>query len=91
MKYCNNDVKCYSKCGGDVTPGYQQGEDHIRDISISVCISTVKTRSLTVLNRDNNDVILTVSGLIVSEPLVPFVGFAEVRSVSALLFIGKFT
>ncbi|XP_064596362.1 uncharacterized protein LOC135462970 [Liolophura sinensis] len=80
MEYCGDEVKCYSHSGGEIKPGYLQDRRYTRPHHLGVYLDC-DDHTLTVLDCDNNQVIGTVSDVIVTQPLVPWVGF-YVRSGS---------
>ncbi|XP_064596315.1 uncharacterized protein LOC135462930 [Liolophura sinensis] len=91
MVYCGDEVRCYSHSGGgEIKPGYLQWRRYTRPHHLGVYLDC-DDQSLTVLDCDNNQVMYTDSGVVVTEPLVPSVGFC-VRSgsvsVSARLVTG---
>ncbi|XP_064595917.1 E3 ubiquitin-protein ligase TRIM21-like [Liolophura sinensis] len=88
MLYSGDEVKCYSHCaGGEIKPGYLQDRRYTRPHHLGVYLDC-DDHKLTVLDCDNNQVMYTVSGVIVTEPLVPWVEFVGYGSVSARLVTG---
>ncbi|XP_064596064.1 probable E3 ubiquitin-protein ligase MID2 [Liolophura sinensis] len=92
---CRGDeVRCYSHRGGEIKPGYLQGRRYTRPLRMGLYLDC-DDQSLTVLDCHNNQVIGTVSGVVVTEPLVPWVEFyvwsgsmSASGSVSARLVTG---
>ncbi|XP_064595921.1 E3 ubiquitin-protein ligase Trim36-like [Liolophura sinensis] len=88
MMYRGDEVECYSHSGGEIKPGYRQCRRYTRPHHLGVYLDCDE-HTLTVLGCDNNQVIGTVSGVIVTEPLVPWVEFGVASgSVSARLVTG---
>ncbi|XP_064596463.1 probable E3 ubiquitin-protein ligase MID2 [Liolophura sinensis] len=90
--YYGDEVWCYSHSGGEIKPGYLQWRRYTRPHHLGVYLDC-DDQTLTVLDCDNNQVMYTVSGVIVTEPLVPSVGFyvgslSGSVSVSARLVTG---
>ncbi|XP_064596000.1 E3 ubiquitin-protein ligase Midline-1-like [Liolophura sinensis] len=89
MVYRGDEVRCYShRGGGEIKPGYLQWRRYTRPHHLGVYLDCDE-HTLTVLDCDNNQVMYTVSGVIVTEPLVPWVEFCVWSgSVSARLVTG---
>ncbi|XP_064614755.1 probable E3 ubiquitin-protein ligase MID2 [Liolophura sinensis] len=88
MEYCGDEVECYSPCGGDIKPDYLQDRPYTRPHHLGVYLDC-DDQTLTVLDCDNNQVMYTDSGVVVTEPLVPWVRFCVgPGSVSARLVTG---
>ncbi|XP_064596599.1 uncharacterized protein LOC135463219 isoform X2 [Liolophura sinensis] len=82
MVYSGDVVRCYShRGGGEIKPDYQQWRRYTRPHHLGVYLDCDE-HTLTVLDCDNNQVMCTVSDVIVTEPLVPSVGFVGYGSVS---------
>ncbi|XP_064596360.1 E3 ubiquitin-protein ligase TRIM39-like [Liolophura sinensis] len=91
MVYRGDEVWCDSHSGGgEIKPDYLQWRRYTRPHHLGVYLDCDE-HTLTVLDCDNNQVMYTDSDAIVTEPLVPWVGF-YVRygpgSVSARLVTG---
>ncbi|XP_064617357.1 probable E3 ubiquitin-protein ligase MID2 [Liolophura sinensis] len=88
MAYSGDEVKCYSHSGGEIKPDYRQDRRYTRPHHLGVYLDCDE-HTLTVLDCDNNQVMYTNSGVIVTEPLVPWVEFGFWSgSVSARLVTG---
>ncbi|XP_064596355.1 tripartite motif-containing protein 46-like [Liolophura sinensis] len=91
MEYRCDEVRCDSHSGrGEIKPGYLQWRRYTRPHHLGVYLDC-DDHTLTVLDCDNNQVMYTVSDVIVTEPLVPSVEFgvwSESVSVSARLITG---
>ncbi|XP_064595731.1 uncharacterized protein LOC135462438 [Liolophura sinensis] len=91
MEYRGDEVRCDSHSGrGEIKPGYLQWRRYTRPHHLGVYLDC-DDHTLTVLDCDNNQVMYTVSDVIVTEPLVPSVEFgiwSESVSVSARLITG---
>ncbi|XP_064595785.1 uncharacterized protein LOC135462489 [Liolophura sinensis] len=74
MEYRGDEVRCYSHHGGEMKPDYLQYRRYTRPHHLGVYLDC-DDQSLTVLDCDNNQVMYTVSGVVVTEPLVPWVWF----------------
>ncbi|XP_064596405.1 E3 ubiquitin-protein ligase Trim36-like [Liolophura sinensis] len=82
MDYSGHKVRCYSHSGvGEIKPGYRQWRRYTRPHHLGVYLDC-DDHTLTVLDCDNNQVMYTVSDVIVTEPLVPGVEFGWSGSVS---------
>ncbi|XP_064595979.1 probable E3 ubiquitin-protein ligase MID2 [Liolophura sinensis] len=94
MEYRGDEVSCYTHSGGgEIKPGYLQWRRYTRPHHLGVYLDC-DDQTLTVLDCDNNQVMYTDSGVIVTEPLVPWVGFyvwSGSVSVSARLVTGDST
>ncbi|XP_064596387.1 uncharacterized protein LOC135462994 [Liolophura sinensis] len=85
MVYSGDKVEYYSPSGGEIKPDYLQYRRYTRPHHLGVYLDCDK-HTLTVLDCDNNQVMYTDSGVVVTEPLVPSVGFyVRFGSVSARL------
>ncbi|XP_064595770.1 E3 ubiquitin-protein ligase TRIM9-like [Liolophura sinensis] len=88
MAYRGDEVRCYSHSGGEIKPDYLQYRRYTRPHHLGVYLDCDE-HTLTVLDCDNNQVMYTVSDVIVTEPLVPWVVFGVGSgSVSARLVTG---
>ncbi|XP_064614975.1 uncharacterized protein LOC135479145 isoform X3 [Liolophura sinensis] len=89
MLYRGDEVWCDSDSGGgEIKPDYRQYRRYTRPLHLGVYLDCDE-HTLTVLDCDNNQVMYTDSGVIVTEPLVPSVGFGGMsESVSARLVSG---
>ncbi|XP_064596400.1 E3 ubiquitin-protein ligase TRIM39-like [Liolophura sinensis] len=91
MVYRGDEVRCCShRGGGEIKPGYLQVRPYTRPHHLGVYLDC-DDHTLTVLDCDNNQVMYTVSDVIVTEPLVPSVEFCVLSgpvSVSARLVTG---
>ncbi|XP_064596257.1 uncharacterized protein LOC135462890 [Liolophura sinensis] len=89
MEYRGDKVKCYRHSGGgEIKPDYLQWRRYTRPPHLGVYLDCDE-HTLTVLDCDNNQVMYTVSDVIVTEPLVPSVGFyVRHGSVSTRLVTG---
>ncbi|XP_064595871.1 probable E3 ubiquitin-protein ligase MID2 [Liolophura sinensis] len=87
MDYHGVKVRCFSHYGGKIKPGYRQYRRYTHPHHLGVYLDCDE-HTLTVLDCDNNQVMYTVSGVIVTEPLVPSVVFVGSESVSARLVTG---
>ncbi|XP_064596003.1 E3 ubiquitin-protein ligase Midline-1-like [Liolophura sinensis] len=88
MEYRGDEVRCYRHSGGEVKPGYLQYRRYTRPHHLGVYLDC-DNQTLTVLDCDNNQVMYTVSDVIVTEPLVPSVEFCVLSGpVSARLVTG---
>ncbi|XP_064616877.1 tripartite motif-containing protein 64-like [Liolophura sinensis] len=84
-----NDKVWFYSIYGDVTPAYTKelpptGPQHLG------LFLNCEDKSLTVVDRRENQIMFTASGLNLSEPLVPFVQFTSVKSASARLIVVGF-
>ncbi|XP_064596435.1 uncharacterized protein LOC135463046 [Liolophura sinensis] len=90
MVYRGDEVSCYNHRGGEIKRGYLLYRRYTRPHHLGLYLDC-DDHSLTVLDCDNNQVIGTVSDVVVREPLVPWVGFyvgSGPGSVSARLVTG---
>ncbi|XP_064595978.1 E3 ubiquitin-protein ligase Midline-1-like isoform X2 [Liolophura sinensis] len=91
MDYSGDEVLCYSHSGGgddEIRPDYRQWRRYTRPHHLGVYLDC-DDHTLTVLDCDNNQVMYTVSDVVVTEPLVPWVEFyVWSGSVSARLVTG---
>ncbi|XP_064596281.1 E3 ubiquitin-protein ligase Midline-1-like [Liolophura sinensis] len=74
MEYRSDEVRCGSHRSGEIKPDYLQWRHYTRPHHLGMYLDC-DDHSLTVLDCDNNQVMYTVSDVVVTEPLVPSVGF----------------
>ncbi|XP_064616326.1 probable E3 ubiquitin-protein ligase MID2 [Liolophura sinensis] len=87
MRCYSDEVWYNSYYGGEIKPGYLQDRHYTRPHHLGLYLDC-NDRSLTVLDCYNDQVIGTVSGLNLSQPLVPYVEFHWVKSASVRLVTG---